>query len=277
MGRRRGAGAVTESTADLLQTLSKPFLNWAGKADRHLIDVPTVPLLVHARHATQAILDGIRHRKAKGVTLDLFGDGGLAVTDKQDAYEHKGPWQNRMVLGDSLQIMNSMLEFEGFVCAWLYALNRQGQLAALRTTVHSLRPDTGQALPALSFTSVEGRPVNLAEFQGKPIIVNLWATWRPPCVREMPELHQAQLDHPDVNFVYLNQGEPAEKVRAWLQAQPQPMRKVLMDANRQAAAAFKQGAPPATLFVDVEGRLVGTRIGELSAATLTERLQALAK
>ena len=143
-----------------------------------------------------------------------------------------------MVLGDSLQIMNSMLEFEG--------LGGQVQM-------------------------------NLAEFQGKPIIVNLWATWRPPCVREMPELHQAQLDHPAVNFVFLNQGEPAEKVRAWLQAQPQPMRKVLMDANRQAAAAFKQGSPPTTLFVDVEGRLAGTRIGELSAATLTERLQALAK
>ena len=102
-----------KSTADLLQALSKPFLNWAGKAERHQIDVPTVPLFVHERHSTKAILEGIKHRKAKGTNLDLFGDGGLDVTDKLDAYEHKGPWQNRMVLGDSLQIMNSMLEFEG--------------------------------------------------------------------------------------------------------------------------------------------------------------------
>lgn len=102
-----------KSTADLLQALSKPFLNWAGKAERHQINVPTVPLFVHERHSTKAILDGIKHRKAKGSNLDLFGDGGLDVTDKLDAYEHKGPWQNRMVLGDSLQIMNSMLEFEG--------------------------------------------------------------------------------------------------------------------------------------------------------------------
>jgi adenine-specific DNA-methyltransferase len=44
----------------------------------------------------------------------MFGDGGgLDVTDKLDAYEHKGPWQNRMILGDSLQVMNSLLEFEG--------------------------------------------------------------------------------------------------------------------------------------------------------------------
>jgi adenine-specific DNA-methyltransferase len=111
-----GGGVQVQSlkaAADLLQALSKPFLNWTGKAERHQISVPTVPLFVHERHSTKAILDGIKHRKAKGTNLDLFGDGGLDVTDKLDAYEHKGPWQNRMVLGDSLQIMNSMLEFEG--------------------------------------------------------------------------------------------------------------------------------------------------------------------
>jgi adenine-specific DNA-methyltransferase len=111
-----GGGVQVQSlqaVAGLLQTLSQPFLNWAGKAERHQMSVPTVPLFVHERHSTKAILEGIRSRKAKGTTLDLFGDGGLDVTDKLDAYEHKGPWQNRMVLGDSLQVMNSMLEFEG--------------------------------------------------------------------------------------------------------------------------------------------------------------------
>lgn len=112
-----GGGVQVQSlkaTADLLQALSQPFLNWTGKAERHQISVPTVPLFVHERHSTRAILEGIKHRKAKGTTYDLFGDGGgLDVTDKLDAYEHKGPWQNRMILGDSLQVMNSLLEFEG--------------------------------------------------------------------------------------------------------------------------------------------------------------------
>ncbi|MFO1291750.1 MAG: site-specific DNA-methyltransferase [Rubrivivax sp.] len=111
-----GGGVQVQSlkaVADLLKGLSQPSLNWAGKAERHQIDVPTVPLFVHERHSTKAILHGIKSRKAKGTTLDLFGDGGLDVTDKLDAYEHKGPWQNRMILGDSLQIMNSLLEFEG--------------------------------------------------------------------------------------------------------------------------------------------------------------------
>ena len=111
-----GGGVQVQSlkaAADLLKSLSQPFLNWAGKAERHQIEVPTVPLFVHERHSTKAILNGIKSRKAKGTTLDLFGDGGLDVTDKLDAYEHKGPWQNRMILGDSLQIMNSLIEFEG--------------------------------------------------------------------------------------------------------------------------------------------------------------------
>ncbi len=180
----------------------------------------------------------------------------------------------------------------GFVGAWLFALSQHGRLPSLRrplqsallmgsaiwlvgTIALSVRPDTSQELPALGFASLEGGTVQLAEFKGKPTVVNLWATWCPPCVREMPVLHQAQVDHPGVNFVFLNQGESADKVGAWLQARKLPVRNMLMDGNRQAGVAFKQGALPMTLFFDAKGHLVSTRIGELSSATLTERLEAL--
>ena len=96
-----------------LKQISKPFLNWAGKAERSEIKVPTSPLFVHERHSTKAILDGIRHRKAKGQSFDLFGDSEMDIRENLEAYEHKGPWQNRMILGDSLSVMNSLLEFEG--------------------------------------------------------------------------------------------------------------------------------------------------------------------
>lgn len=96
-----------------LQSLTKPFLNWAGKAERQQITVPTLPLFVHERHSTQAILETLKSHKAKGTNLDLFGDINLDVADKLDAYEHKGPWTNRLILGDSMQVMNSLLEYEG--------------------------------------------------------------------------------------------------------------------------------------------------------------------
>lgn len=112
----KGGGVRATSLADAvraLQQISRPFLNWSGKAERHQISVPTTPLFVHERHSTKGILDGIRHRKARGTTLDLFGDASMDVRENLEAYEHKGPWQNRMILGDSLSVMNSLVEFEG--------------------------------------------------------------------------------------------------------------------------------------------------------------------
>lgn len=96
-----------------LKDLSQPFLNWTGKAERSEIKVPTLPLFIHERHSTKAIIDGLSSYKAKGTTLDLFGDPQLDLTDKLQAYEHKGPWTNRLILGDSLVVMNSLLEYEG--------------------------------------------------------------------------------------------------------------------------------------------------------------------
>ncbi|TPJ90599.1 site-specific DNA-methyltransferase [Mesorhizobium sp. B2-5-13] len=96
-----------------LRSLTKPFLNWAGKAERQQITVPTLPLFVHERHSTQAILETLKSHKALGTNLDLFGDTNLDVADKLDAYEHKGPWTNRLILGDSLHVMNSLTEYEG--------------------------------------------------------------------------------------------------------------------------------------------------------------------
>ena len=99
----KGGGVRVSGVSDvaqMLQQISKPFLNWAGKAERHEIRVPTTPLFVHERHSTKAVLDGIRHRKARGQTLDLFGDAGMDIRENLEAYEHKGPWQNRMILGD---------------------------------------------------------------------------------------------------------------------------------------------------------------------------------
>jgi len=104
--------SLSQCTARL-RSLTKPFLNWAGKAERQQIAVPTLPLFVHERHSTQAILETLKSHKATGINLDLFGDTGMDIADKLDAYEHKGPWTNRLILGDSLQVMNSLLEYEG--------------------------------------------------------------------------------------------------------------------------------------------------------------------
>jgi thiol-disulfide isomerase/thioredoxin len=182
----------------------------------------------------------------------------------------------------------------GLMAAWLYALQRQRRDAnlgkplrwALATgtavfvigaAVLTLRPQSGQPLPKLDFSSLAGGTVQLDQFTGKPVVVNLWATWCPPCVREMPVLHEAQVERQDIHFVFLNQGEDPVTVSRWLQGQGLPLQNVLIDELRQASAAFHQQGYPTTLFFDAKGRLVSRRIGELSAATLSEKLQQISR
>jgi len=105
-------GSLSQCAARL-RSLTMPFLNWTGKAERQQISVPTLPLFVHERHSTQAIIETLHNHRAAGSQLDMFGDPQLDIADKLDAYQHTGPWTNRLILGDSLQVMNSLLEYEG--------------------------------------------------------------------------------------------------------------------------------------------------------------------
>jgi thiol-disulfide isomerase/thioredoxin len=130
-------------------------------------------------------------------------------------------------------------------------------------------------LPAISLAALDGTSVNLAALQGRPVVLNLWASWCPPCRREMPVLQQAQQQRDDVQFVFVDQGETAAKVQAFLSANRLQLRNVLLDPQGQVALQFDQRAFPTTLFFDARGHLVATRVGELSTATLAERLDAL--
>jgi len=112
--------ATVKSLADAteqLKRLSGPFLNWSGKAERLSFDVPTLPLFVHERLSTQAIVETLKsHRKDAEQTnmFDLFGDPQRPLADAiTRAYEHQDKWVNRLILGDSLVVMNSLLKYEG--------------------------------------------------------------------------------------------------------------------------------------------------------------------
>ena len=99
-----------QSAAEELKRISSPFLNWAGKAERNSFSVPTLPLFTHERLSTEAILKSVQTHKQQ---LDLFADAKLDLAERVlRAYEHKSPWVNRLILGDSLVVMNSLLRYE---------------------------------------------------------------------------------------------------------------------------------------------------------------------
>ena len=93
-----------------------PSLEWAGKAERLSFDVPTLPLFVHERLSTAAILETLKghERDTQADLFDMFGTSDLSIRDRLlKAYEHRDGWVNRMVLGDALVVMNSLLHYEG--------------------------------------------------------------------------------------------------------------------------------------------------------------------
>jgi adenine-specific DNA-methyltransferase len=112
----RAVVANAKAAAGKLKRLGKAFLNWTGKAERLSFDVPTLPLFVHERLSTKAIVETLKsHEKRSPQTdmFDLFGDPKRSVADQVlRAYEYKDKWVNRLILGDSLVVMNSLLHYE---------------------------------------------------------------------------------------------------------------------------------------------------------------------
>ena len=105
-----------KGAATRLKALSKPFLNWAGKAERLSFDVPTLPLFIHERLSTKAIIETLAgHKRDQQQSMfELFGDPQHSIADQVlKAYEYQDNWTNRMILGDSLVVMNSLLHYEG--------------------------------------------------------------------------------------------------------------------------------------------------------------------
>jgi adenine-specific DNA-methyltransferase len=105
---------AAKAAAAKLKAMSAPFLNWSGKAEQVEFDVPTLPLFIHERLSTKAIIETLRGHKKGPEQLELFADPQHSIADQVlRAYEHRDKWVNRMILGDSLVVMNSLLHYEG--------------------------------------------------------------------------------------------------------------------------------------------------------------------
>ena len=135
----------------------------------------------------------------------------------------------------------------------------------------------GAGLPPVELTALEGgRRAQLAQIaQGRPLVVNLWASWCAPCRAEMPVLAAAQAREPGVRFVFANQGESPEAVRRYLLAERLALQEVWLDPAAQLGPALGSRGLPTTVFYDAQGRQVGAHVGVLNEAALRARLAAL--
>ena len=135
-----------------------------------------------------------------------------------------------------------------------------------------------KTVPAVTLMSLDGKPVELpALAAGRPMVVNLWATWCPPCRREMPVLAAAQQNESGIVFVFANQREEAEPVIDYLRQGSLRLNNVLLDQSGAAGRAVGSSGMPTTLFYDAKGKLVDAHLGPLSPASLEEQLSKLRK
>ncbi|KQW87261.1 hypothetical protein ASC94_28080 [Massilia sp. Root418] len=111
---------------------------------------------------------------------------------------------------------------------------------------------------------------------GKPMVVNFWASWCPPCRREMPVLAKTQQQRSDVAFVFINEDAEAAAGQRFLTEHGFTVVNTVHDADAGIAHAVGASAFPTTLFYGADGKLASLHIGELSQASLNAYLEKIA-
>lgn len=136
-----------------------------------------------------------------------------------------------------------------------------------------------RALPNFKFTDMNGQPVEFASLHGKPIILNFWASWCPPCRAEMPLLQQTHDDarYAEVTVVAINVSDSKQNAEAFIEEYGYSF-PVWLDGEHKTQGLFQfmgGQAMPTTFFIDREGNIQRTRVGELNAALLQQGLKSI--
>lgn len=120
------------------------------------------------------------------------------------------------------------------------------------------RSHAGSAVPAATFKDPDGEDVTLAAFEGKPLLVNLWATWCAPCVAEMPTLDQLAANRADLQVLAVSQDMPGSEAKVASFFEERKLSKLEAYIDPEIALMSALGAPnlPTTILYDAKGREV---------------------
>ena len=171
---------------------------------------------------------------------------GLSPLGRQELHSHGDGWGSAQVLG-SLRDVNSILQHEA-----------SGQ---------------GDA-PDFVATDLDGHPVSLAQFRGRPLLVNFWASWCVPCRTELPLLQQAADRSPSLAVVLVDERDDAGAGRRFLGGLHVRL-PAASDPDGSIGARYRVAGLPATVFVRGDGSIAGSRLGPLDESTLEEHLRGI--
>ena len=124
---------------------------------------------------------------------------------------------------------------------------------------------TPKPLPALEFQDAADKPMRFADCKGKALLINFWATWCVPCVKEMPSLDRLQAALPKDKFLVLPlsiDGPSRPKVAPFYKDQKLARLGIYFDKNRKAMQGLGVSLLPTSILVDPEGRELGRLEGD---------------
>lgn len=163
------------------------------------------------------------------------------------------------------------------ICLLLLLAAMAGGCAADSSKTTAAAPaaaaQASQTAPDFSFTYLDGTKASLAQLRGKPVFLNFWATWCPPCVGEMPHFNAVYPRYKDkVNFLAVSLDDNMQEAAAFIQQKGYSFPVGYGDVNDLAGKYDIQGIPT-SLLLDANGKIIASKIGAMTEAELEAFLQ----
>jgi thiol-disulfide isomerase/thioredoxin len=130
-----------------------------------------------------------------------------------------------------------------------------------------------EVAPNITLKTLDGKDVQLADLKGKNIVLNFWATWCPPCKREMPDLQKYYTDYKDQqNVVVIGANltfskDSKEKVESFIESYDLSFPIYLIE-DKDVLDLYRITTIPSTFFIDIDGRVQRKMVGPLTTSSL---------
>ncbi|WP_232606986.1 TlpA family protein disulfide reductase [Photobacterium phosphoreum] len=131
-------------------------------------------------------------------------------------------------------------------------------------------------LPDIILSDADGINVALRDYASGPVVINIWATWCPPCRRELPAMIEQAAASPSIPFLFVNQAEDPIAVHAFLKQQKLTLDYLIFDKGSALARELHTVGMPITLFF-YDGVMMDMYAGEISPEVLHKKTVALIK
>ncbi|MCS6936296.1 MAG: TlpA disulfide reductase family protein [Candidatus Bipolaricaulota bacterium] len=136
-------------------------------------------------------------------------------------------------------------------------------------------PRLGYLAPEISLPDLKNQIVRLSDLRGKPVLLNFWAAWCPPCRQELPDLQRFHEQFgTKIALIGVNWGEPAQTVRSFLERYGVTYTN-LLDERGTAFVTYRLTGTPTTFFIDPEGHIRGVWLGPLKGEEIAQNFQRL--